>query len=396
MSRNLNRFLIVDRAEPASRVFSSVGRRLGYTTDIAATLTEFVETLDDNAPTVVLVDLQSVENDVSGYLKALRRAAGDAVVLLTGDGRTRALATATQLADVLGLSVIASERSIVSVRNELRRARLPQTQMSASEMAAAIAADDIRPNYQPQAEFRARCGWTISGIEALPFWHLGETDAVPPAEFLPLAEDSGQLALITRRLLEQVIEQLRAWRSQRIFLDAAVKLSAPSLEDGELADDILQLVRRAQLEPGILLLEVPEALAMSHSIAAIEALGRLKANGFRLAIDEFGTAYSSIEQLCRLKVDELRLDASLVQESRISGETRRILEAAVALAQKLGLLVCADGVDSERSLNYLARIGCNKVQGCYIGKPLRARSINAYINDWNRRGVAGITASRVS
>jgi len=66
MSRNLNRFLIVDRAEPASRVFSSVGRRLGYTTDIAATLTEFVETLDDNAPTVVLVDLQSVENDVSG------------------------------------------------------------------------------------------------------------------------------------------------------------------------------------------------------------------------------------------------------------------------------------------------------------------------------------------
>jgi EAL domain-containing protein (putative c-di-GMP-specific phosphodiesterase class I) len=142
-------------------------------------------------------------------------------------------------------------------------------------------------------------------------------------------------------------------------------------------------MRAAKLDPQSLTLEISEALAMNYSTASIEILSRLKAAGFRLAIDEFGTSYSSLEQLYRLKFDELKIDPSLVLESRISGEARTIVEATVMLGQKLGLSVCAEGVDSQRTLQYLGKIGCNKAQGNYISRPLCATKLEARINEWN-------------
>jgi EAL domain-containing protein (putative c-di-GMP-specific phosphodiesterase class I) len=391
MSKRQNRLLIVDRTEGPSRQFSRIGRRLGYGAEIAETLEDFVEALERFAPTVILIDLQSVDNGGLDHLKALHDDGSDAQVILTSDRETRALQTAKQFAEFVDLPVVASLRSpaiIGIVRHELRRARQPHAEMTAASLKVALECGNVRPYYQPKACFRDRRDWPINEVEALPRWHLDESDAVMPEDYFALAEDAGLLPEITARLLEQVIAQMEEWHKRRIKLSVGVNLPAAALRDRTLPDTLGKRMRQAKLDTSSLTLEISEALAMSYTTTAIEVLNRLKELGFRLAIDEFGTAFSSLEQLYRLKFDELKIDPSLVLESRISGEARTILEATVAFAQKLGISVCAEGVDSQRTLQYLGRIGCNKAQGNYISRPLCARTLEARLNEWNVPAVA--------
>lgn len=399
MSKELNRLLIVDQAEDSSRQYSRIGGRAGYSTATADSLAEFRDALERFVPTVVLIDLPSTGSDGVGHLKAMRDNGCDALVALIGEGDLRSLETAKQLAEVLGLPAVASARSpaIVDVlRNELQKARQSANGATSGELRMAIARGEVRPCYRPRASYKDVQGWPITDVEALPRWHLGETDIAMPEDFYGLAEQGSLLPAVTKSLLEQVVVQMREWRNA---LNVVVGLPAPSLADGTLPDFLLGRLRDAGIEPSRFTLEVAESLAMGYSRQATDNLRRLKAMGFRLGIDEFGTGYSSLEQLCRLKFDELKVDGSLVQETRVSGEARTILEATVALAHRLGLTVCADGVDSERALNYLGRIGCDAAQGDHIGRPSSARSLEARLREWNapvpgaRRSLTAIHAS---
>lgn len=386
MSKRLNRFLIADIAEDSSKQFSRIGRRLGYTSETALTLGEFIIALAEFTPTVVMIDLQSVENGGLDHLKALRDQGSDAHIILTSDSNPRALETAKQLAEFLGLPVIASPRSSIFVnvlRNELRKARQSQTELTVSDLERALQDGEIRPYYQPKACYRAQRGWPISEVEAVPRWHLSETKVVMPEDFFYLAEDSGLMPQITNALLQTVVEQIAEWQSRKLALSVAVNLPASSLLDRGLPDYLYGMMRGKKLDSALLTLEVSEANAMNYSTSAIDILSRLKAMGFKLSIDEFGTSFSSLEQLYRLKFDELKIDPALVLESRVSSEARTIIEATVLLAHKLGLSVCAEGVESQRTLQFLGKIGCNKAQGNYISQPLRANMLEDRLNEWN-------------
>ncbi len=386
MSRRLNRFLIADRAEDSSHQFTRLGRRLGYVTETVQSLEDFTAALAVFSPTVVLIDIQSAGNDGLDHLKAMADENCDAQIVLASETNVRALETAKQLGEFLGLAVIASQRlpTMASVvRHELRKARQSHTGMTLTDLASALESAQIVPYYQPKACFRQRHGWPIHEVEALPAWRINDADTLMADDFLPLAEDGGLMPALTNSLIDQVISQLREWRQARVNLGAAINIPLPSIRDTRFPDWLHDRVRAAQLEPADFTLEISEPLAACHSASAIDVLGRLKGFGFRLAIDEFGTGYCSVEQLFRLNFDELKIDPSLVIESRTSGEARTIVEATVLLGQKLGLVVCADGVDSQRSLQYVGRIGCNKVQGSYISRPLDARRIEARLHEWN-------------
>lgn len=386
MSKRLNRFLIVDRAEDSSHQFTRLGLRLGYITETVQSLEDFTEALAVFSPTVVLIDIQSAGNDGLDHLKVMANENCDAQIVLASETNIRALETAKQLGEFLGLAVIASQRSPTMtnvVRHELRKARQSHTGMTLSDLASALESGQILPYYQPKACFRQRHGWPIHEVEALPAWRISEANTLTADDFLPLAEDGGLMPALTNSLIDQVIIQLREWRKMRINLAAAINIPLPCVRDTHFPDSLYDRVRAAHLEPADFTLEISEPLAACHSASAIDVLGRLKAFGFRLAIDEFGTGYCSVEQLYRLNFDELKIDPSLVIESRTSGEVRMIVEATVILGQKLGLIVCADGVDSQRSLQYIGRIGCNKAQGNYISRPLDARRIEARLHEWN-------------
>ncbi|MEQ8205779.1 MAG: EAL domain-containing response regulator, partial [Woeseia sp.] len=325
MSKRLNRFLIVDMAEDAGRQFSRVAKRLGYSSESASSLQTFVTALEKFAPTVILIDLQSVENGGLDYLKALRDQSSEAHIVLTSDDAGRPLETAKQLAEFLGLSVVANSRSSIFVnvlRNELRRARQSRIEMTLGDLKNAVQNGDIRPYYQPKATYRSSQVWPINEVEALARWHISETNVIMPEDFFWLAEDAGLMPEITDNLLDSVIEQMAEWKAKKLDLHVAVKLPASSLIDRELPSRLMAMVTRAKVDCASLTLEVSEANAMNYSTAAVEVLTGLKSMGFRLSIDEFGTSYSSLEQLYRLKFDELKIDSSLVLESRISGKAR--------------------------------------------------------------------------
>lgn len=392
MSKRLNRFLIVDAAENASAQFSRVGTRLGYLTDTTRQLDEFTAALVNFVPTVIMIDLPSVEKGGLDYLKAIRDQESKARIILTSDADARDLDTATQLAEFLGLSVIASPRTSVFMnvlRDELRKSHKSKSELTPGDLGKALKNGDVRPYYQPRASYGTRGDWSITEVEAVPRWHAADDSVVMPEEFVWLAEGNGMMTEITNALLDQALDQCATWRLRKLDLGASVHLPASSLSDRSLPESVFQMSRAKKIDPSMLILEVSEGSVMNYSSTVVDVLGQLKSMGFRLAIGEFGTSYSSLEQLCRLKVDELKIDRALVAESRSSGEARTIIEATVLLAHKLGIKVCAEGVDSQRSLKFLGRIGCDKVQGKIVGNPLSADDLEEHLNERNQSAQAG-------
>jgi len=386
MSKRLNRFLIVDAAEEASTQFSRVAQRLGYSTETAASLPEFIVALTEFQPSVVMLDLQSIEQGGLDHLKAMRDHESAARIILTSESDTRTLETATQLAEFLGLPVVASLRTSIFVnllRDELRRARQSRTDVKLDDLEKALERNEIRPVYQPNATLGQQGDWSITDVEVFPHWQLNDSTVVAPDDFVWLAENSGLMPTITNALLEQALQQCAEWQQRKIDVNVAVNLPASSLADRRFPDALAAMIRKRNFDPARLTLEVAEANVMNYSSSVVEVLGRLKSMGCRLSIDEFGTSYSSLEQLYRLKFDELKIDRALIRESRSGSDARTIIEATVLLAHKMGLEVCAEGVDSQRTLQFLGRIGCNKAQGKLIGGAQSADALEENLREWN-------------
>lgn len=387
----MNRLLIVDVAEEKSRKFSRIASRLGYKTAIATTLGEFIVNLSEFAPSVVLIDLPSIGNGGIDCLKALRDQESSAHIVLTSSDNERELETAKQLAGFMGLTVVAYPRSSMfasAMRDELQRVRHLQTNLRSDDLRRALKKGDVCPYYQPRASCDKKQNGAILEVEVLPQWHIAENKSLLPEDFYWLAQNAGLMPQTINTVLRQVVEDMSMWQKRKIPLRVAVKLPAASLADQDLADFLFEIMRAAKLDTSLMTLEVSEADVMNFCATATENLGRLKTMGFKLAIDDFGTSFSSIEQLCRLKFDEITIDPSLVLESRSSSEARAIVEATVALGHKLGLSVCAEGVESRRTLNYVGKVGCNKAQGNFISGPLLASKLEDHIGQQRKSAAA--------
>jgi len=200
-----------------------------------------------------------------------------------------------------------------------------------------------------------------------------------PDNFIGLAEESGLLGALTDGMLQQVAEHIARWNRQGHRLRAAVNLSPLLLTDSKLPDRLERLLQKHQVDNSQLILEVTENVVIEYKPATIEILNRLRFKNFGLAIDDFGTGYSSLEQLYRMPFDELKIDRSFIERFNGNKDIRIIIEAIVMLGQKLGMEVCAEGVETAESFEFLAETGCNKQQGYLIGKPLPAAELDEFV-----------------
>ena len=212
----------------------------------------------------------------------------------------------------------------------------------------------------------------IVGFEALMRWHSDELGPVSPAEFIPLAEETGLINSIGSWLLNHVAEQLDDWRRQGVtVLPIAVNLSARQLQH-EFLEEMQQLLQRYNLPAQLLEIELTESAVMKHPKQSIAILQRLADLGLSLAVDDFGTGYSSLAYLKRFPINTLKIDREFVRDISEDPDDAAITSAIIALAHSLELQVVAEGVETDAQLQYLASQGCDQIQGFLLSKPVPA------------------------
>jgi diguanylate cyclase (GGDEF)-like protein len=257
---------------------------------------------------------------------------------------------------------------------EMRRRMIDRLEMERS-LRAAIAAGDLRLVYQPIVSFD---DWRVTAAEALVRWEHPERGVVDPAEFIPLAEESGLILPLGRWVLGEACRQLAVWRAAgQGDLRVTVNLSARQFADPDLIAVVADALARAGLPADALSLEITESVLMEEVEATAETLHALKRLGVHLAVDDFGTGYSSLSYLKRFPVDLLKIDRSFIDGLGTDPEDGAIVLAIVSLAQALRLAVVAEGVEHFHQLEALHHLGCDAVQGFLLGRPAAADGLPA-------------------
>src|SRR6185295_628750 len=230
-------------------------------------------------------------------------------------------------------------------------------------------------HYQAKVDFRSG---GITGVEALLRWHTPELGSVSPAQFIPLAEETGLIVAIGKWVLREACMQNMRWQSEGLpALRMSVNLSMRQMNDDDLIEEIETVLLDTGMPPHLLELEVTESTIMQNSERAVMVLTAIKALGVRLAIDDFGTGYSSLAHLKRFPIDTLKVDRSFIREVPRDAEDRAITEAIIAMGKTLSLTVVAEGVETPEQQAFLRERACDEMQGYYFSMPVTSAEFAA-------------------
>ncbi len=249
---------------------------------------------------------------------------------------------------------------------------LRTTHMFAMEkdISLALERQEFSMCYQPQVGLRSG---RICGVEVLLRWQHPERGNIPPTEFIPVAEETGQIMLIGEWVLHNACAQMAAWRKQGMTrFPIAVNVSIRQLRQPNLAGRIASMLEEFQLLPGDLELELTEGIMMENSETAMTFLTKMHELGVLLSIDDFGTGFSSLGYLKKLPIDKLKIDQTFVRDIETDDSDAAIVRSIISLGHRLGLSVIAEGVETVEQLDFLRICGCDEIQGYYFGHPLVA------------------------
>ncbi|MGX5915120.1 EAL domain-containing protein [Aliidiomarina sp. Khilg15.8] len=278
--------------------------------------------------------------------------------------------------DILKRADIAMHEAKQAGGNQVRlfdpamQARLEHRYELEQALRRALSEDELSLHWQPQMNDQGR----VIGAEALLRWQQPQFGQVSPADFIPVAEDTGLIVPIGLWVIEQACEQLKRWSEapQTAHLSLSVNVSARQFYQPDFPQQVLGLVDRLGIDASKLILELTESLVLEDMGLAIKRMHVIKAQGVRFSMDDFGTGYSSLSYLAELPFDEVKIDQSFIRDASMKKADRDwiIIEAIIALASKLGMAVIAEGVESQLQLDALRQRGCGAFQGFYFSKPL--------------------------
>lgn len=238
---------------------------------------------------------------------------------------------------------------------------------------------ELSLHYQPQISLQ---DGKIVGVEALIRWNHPELGMISPVEFIPIAEESGQILLIGEWVMRTAALRMKQWIDMGFpAMSVAVNLSAIQFHHAHLSKLVSTIIDEVKLPPWFLEIELTESVAAQNPLHAIETMNELSAKGIRLSIDDFGTGYSSLSYLKRFKVYKLKIDQSFIRDINIDPEDREIVKTIIALGKSLGLKTIAEGVETKEQLDFLKENGCDEAQGYYFSKPLNVTDIEALLRE---------------
>jgi EAL domain-containing protein (putative c-di-GMP-specific phosphodiesterase class I) len=239
-------------------------------------------------------------------------------------------------------------------------------------------------HYQPKVDLASG---RIVGCEALLRWRHPRRGMVSPAEFIPLAEETGLIVPLGTWALKEACRQAKAWQVEGLplpNLSVAVNLSARQFRKGNLPRLVKEILGEANLDPRLLELELTESMLMDDPAGAERIMRALKDLGVGLSLDDFGTGYSSLNYLRRFPVDSLKIDRSFISDVASDLSAAAVATSIVAIAHSLGLYAIAEGVETREQLDFLRSCGCDSFQGYYFSRPLPAEAFAELLTEGRR------------
>jgi len=230
--------------------------------------------------------------------------------------------------------------------------------------------------YQPQIDSDSG---SATSVEVLIRWQDKTLGFVSPAEFIPLAEQSGHIFAITRWVLVESLKQIAQWQSLHPGLQLSVNLSASDLAESHLLDVVFGALAEAKVAATLLTVEVTESAVVNEPEKSMAQLTKLRAAGVKVAIDDYGTGYSSLAQLRDMPATELKIDRSFIMNLAEQVGDQTIVQSTIQMAHQLGLKVVAEGVEDEVTAALLRRYQCDVLQGYFYSKPLAAEDLAEWL-----------------
>jgi EAL domain-containing protein (putative c-di-GMP-specific phosphodiesterase class I)/CheY-like chemotaxis protein len=346
-----------------------------------------LDLLRERRVSLVCCDLTMPGMDGVQFIRELATMRPVPALLLISGAEAKVLSMTWSLAARLGINVVGAAQKPVSLEDlraalaaprRVLRAVPPNPPLAAPDLRAAIDGGQIELHYLPKV--RVSDGQPV-GVEALARWRHPAHGLLGPEHFIQLAERSGLIWDLTRRVSRDCVTQAAAWHRNGLPLSVAINMSAAGIGGLDYPDTLRGLCEEAGVDPSKVLLELTET-QMEAWPEVYEIIARLRLQGFQLSIDDYGTGNSSLDRLRRLPFAELKIDRSLVDGASASAELALVLESSVRLGQQLGMTVIAEGVEHAADWRLLERLGCAGAQGFLISPPLAAGRVPAWIAQW--------------
>ena len=341
---------------------------------------------------IVISDLDMPGMDGMEFIRHLGESGRQISIIIASALERSLLASVATMTEAYGIQLLGVvEKPITPGKLEplIERYRPPQpksdryataaSKFTLEEIVAGLKGDEFEPFYQPKVELQSG---RIKGAEALARWRHPRHGFVAPYAFIKPLEDGDLIDSLTWIMLEKSAAFCKTWRATGPHVTVSVNLSLKSLADPQLADRVTELVRDQKLEPRYIVLEITESSAATELGKALENLARLRMKGFGLSIDDYGTGYSSMQQLTRISFTELKIDQSFVANAAKQESARVILESSLDMAKKLKISAVAEGVETQENWDLLGALGCDVAQGYFIARPMESVGFLDWARTW--------------
>jgi len=272
------------------------------------------------------------------------------------------------------------------------RSKILETPSLEKQLRKALEMDEFYLEYQPQISLETG---KIIGLEALARWNNPIEGVIPPDKFIPIAEQSGLIRELTKKVIDLICIQFSTWKKESVpIYRTALNLSAYNFDDKELPEYLLSKLEEYHIDPSLLEIEVTESAFFQHLEENLSVLKQIMKMGLNIAIDDFGTGYSSLSYLHFLKVDNVKIDRSFIKELPNDVNSSILVTSIIAMAHSLKISVIAEGVETIEQLEFLRQKGCDTIQGFYISKALRGTKLIEFLTKF--KGLYSNTKSAIN
>ena len=363
--------LIASETIRSNQALNDVVREMSFTLSFFASTATFSELLAGQSRRIVLLTEADVSPETLRALKAAKSRMSFAVLVAADRASLRSSKQAElidKLADFDNLEWVGKDFSFDGLSASARRCRRRMLRVSRQEVEDALDNGEFVLRYQPKVERNSGSEWLTREAEALVRWHHPEHGLMGPLEFLPETEAFGLMGRLSDYVLKETARQMVAWRDRGIRLNACINLASSQLGDPMLAKRYFDIVKDAGLESANFTFEVIEQDLADPSAPHVQMIKSLREKGFRICLDGFRVASSSLNTFEQVPFDEIKIHASALRRAQKDTVSMAVLAAVTGLAHNLGISVCAEGVEDQATFEFLKTIECDKMQGFLISE----------------------------
>lgn len=352
---------------------------------------EALASLDLRDPrSIVICDLNMPEMDGMEVIRHLGQSSFQGAVLILSGEDTRTLRTVVKVGRAHHLRLLGAlskpldRLMLVGLLQQMGEAESPATflpqALSESEFRAGLDAEALLAYFQPQVDSHTR---QVIGVEALARWKDPVHGILGPAAFIPLAEEAKLIAPLTDQITEYALRQWRSWHDAGHDLTLSINVSMDCLMDLTFPDRLIAKALSNQVPLNRLMIEITESRLTENVAITSDVLTRLCLKRIALSVDDFGTAYSNLEQLQTVPFHELKIDQAFVHGANTNPSTYAILKSSVELAQRLDMQIVAEGVENQDDWDCAASLGIDLIQGFHVARPLPSEHLVSWIRNWH-------------